>query len=319
MKNPGKIDIHHHVVPDFYIDVLHGLGITGAFGILLPRVDIEEHIRILNDLGIETAIASISTPGVYFKNAAFSRELARRCNDHLRGLMDRYPRRFGGFASLPLPDVKGACLELERSLDELHMDGVVLLSNVLGVYVGDPRYEEVFAEMSKRDVVIYVHPNDPLSPAPKPIDTTVDTGLETTRAAFSLLKSRILERYPNLRVILSHTGGITPYMARDIALASLNSADEESWSELNLARRTKILSSFYYDTITACGKAAFSTVKELRDESHILFGTDLVWLPLRLAKLKTATLRRFFDRQTFLDITRGNALRLFPRLSGGTL
>jgi predicted TIM-barrel fold metal-dependent hydrolase len=311
----GKIDVHHHIVPEFYVETLHDLGITGAFGIPLPRVEIDEQVRIMDDLGIATALASISTPGVYFKNALFSRELARRCNDHLRGLMDHFPRRFGGFASLPLPDVEGACLELEHALDELHMDGVVLLSNVEGVYAGDPRYEEVYAEMSKRDVVIYMHPNDPVSPAPKPIDTTVDTGLETSRAVFSLLKSRILERYPNLRVILSHTGGITPYMARNLALASLDNPNETSRNECEIAKRIELLSSFYYDTITACGTAAFSTIRKLSDETHILFGTDVVWLPHRLAKLKMTTLRRYFSRETFRAIARENAIRLFPRLS----
>jgi predicted TIM-barrel fold metal-dependent hydrolase len=314
----GKIDVHHHIVPQFYIDFLHDLGVTGAFGLPLPRVKPKEHMRILDELGIATAMASISTPGVYFKNAEFSRKLARRCNDHLRGLMDRYPGRFGGFASLPLPDVEGACLELEHALDELQMDGVVLLSNVEGMYVGDPSYDEVFAEMAKRDVVIYVHPNDPVSPAPSPIDTTVDTGLETSRAVLSLLKSRVFERFPKLRLILSHTGGITPYLARKLAVASLDSSNEPSGNEHHIAKRIKLLSSFYYDTMTACGAAAFSTIKELCDASHILFGTDVVWLPHRLAKLKTATLRRYFSQETFHDITRGNALRLFPRLMEAT-
>ena len=310
----GKIDVHHHIVPQFYLESLHGLGLTGAFGLPFPRVESEEHLRILDGLGIETAIASISTPGVYFGDAEFSLRLARRCNDYLRGLMDRYPGRLGGFASLPLPNVEGACLELEHAIDELQLDGVVLLSNVNGTYAGDPGYDEVFAEMNRRDVVIYVHPNDPISPAPSPIDTTVDTGLETSRAVLSLLKSRIFERYTNLRLILSHTGGITPYLARKLAVASLD-ADESRPNEHDIAERIQLLSSFYYDTMTACGAAAFSTIAELTDTSHILFGTDVVWLPHRLAKLKTATLRRYFDAETFCEITRGNALRLFPRIA----
>jgi predicted TIM-barrel fold metal-dependent hydrolase len=107
-------------------------------------------------------------------------------------------------------------------------------------------------------------------------------------------------------------------MAQNLALASLDNPEESGRNERDLTKRIEVLSSCYYDTITACGAAAFSTIRKLSDESHILFGTDVVWLPHRLAKLKTATLKRCFSRETFQAITRENAMRLFPRLSEET-
>jgi predicted TIM-barrel fold metal-dependent hydrolase len=104
-------------------------------------------------------------------------------------------------------------------------------------------------------------------------------------------------------------------MARNLALASLDKPNETSRNECEIAKRIELLSLFYYDTITSCGTAAFSTIKNLSDENHILFGTDVVWLPHRLAKLKMMTLRRYFSREAFRAIARENAIRLFPRLS----
>ena len=74
--------------------------------------------------------------------------------------MRKYPDRFGAFALLPLPDVDGALRELEYSIDTLNLDGVVLMSNVEGHYLGDPAYEELFAELNRRKWVVFIHPNN---------------------------------------------------------------------------------------------------------------------------------------------------------------
>ena len=53
----------------------------------------------------------------------------------------RWPKRFGFFATLPLPDVEAALAEISYTLDTLHADGIVLLSNYTGIYLGDPRFD----------------------------------------------------------------------------------------------------------------------------------------------------------------------------------
>ena len=80
--------------------------------------------------GIATAITSIAAPGVYFGDRAAARRLARRCNEISTGLLADYPKRFGAFASVPLPDIDDALAELEYALDTLKLDGVVLLASI---------------------------------------------------------------------------------------------------------------------------------------------------------------------------------------------
>jgi hypothetical protein len=56
---------------------------------------------------------------------------------------------------LPLPDVDGALLELEHALDTLRADGVILLANYEGKYVGDPAFEPLWAELGRRRAVVF--------------------------------------------------------------------------------------------------------------------------------------------------------------------
>jgi len=65
-------------------------------------------------------------------------------------LIGEHPTRFGAFATLPLPDVDAALEELKRALDTLKLDGVVLLSNYDGYYLGDLRFDILLSELNLR-------------------------------------------------------------------------------------------------------------------------------------------------------------------------
>ena len=78
-SQPHRIDVHHHILPPFYVAALERIGITSATGFSLPKWSPEKALAIMDTHGIATAITSISTPGVYFKDSSFSRDLTRRC------------------------------------------------------------------------------------------------------------------------------------------------------------------------------------------------------------------------------------------------
>src|ERR1700692_3531733 len=154
---PVTIDVHHHILPDFFWaetnDSAHPVG-----GIAPPPWDPTSALAFMDDAGIGVAITSISTPGGHTGDDARAHRLARSRNEFSASLIQRRPDRFGGFAALPLPDVDGALNELVYALDVLKLDGVVVFSNSNGVYLGDERFEPVFEELERRSAVVFVHP-----------------------------------------------------------------------------------------------------------------------------------------------------------------
>jgi predicted TIM-barrel fold metal-dependent hydrolase len=100
-----KIDVHHHITPAEYVNKLASIGITESLGQPFPKWSIEKSLSFMKKIGIDIAIMSISTPGVYFRDDNFSRDFARMCNEYMAGVKSKYPNNFGGFASIPLPEL----------------------------------------------------------------------------------------------------------------------------------------------------------------------------------------------------------------------
>ncbi len=127
------IDVHQHLLPDFFWRETNE-GASPVGGIAPPPWTESTALAFMDDAGIDVAILSISTPGVHVGDDTRARALARRCNEFAARLVQSPPDRFGSFAALPLPDVDGALEELSYALDVLKLDGVLLFSNVQGIY-----------------------------------------------------------------------------------------------------------------------------------------------------------------------------------------
>src|SRR6202042_3931531 len=108
------VDLHHHVIPEFYWDATNEDG-NVAGGINPPRWSLDGAIAYLDEAKIDVAIASISTPGVHLGDDAAARILARRVNEYLADIKRDLPDRFGAFAALPLPDIDRKSTRLNSS------------------------------------------------------------------------------------------------------------------------------------------------------------------------------------------------------------
>ena len=316
-SEPNRVDVHHHIVPREYVEVLAGIGVTSSGGVAFPEWSAESTIARMDRNGVATAMASISAPGVYFGDAAFARDLARRCNELLARLVSDHPGRFGAFAVLPLPDVDGALNELDHALGALGLDGVGLLTSVGDQYLGDPAFEPLVEELNRRKTVVYTHPNiPPGSDVPKLAwpPPLVEFVFDTTRAAANLILSGTLERYPDIPWILSHAGGAAPYIAGRIALAE----NVPLFNKIAPKGVIAYLQGLYYDTALSATPYALPCLRELVDSSHILFGSDYPFAPEPESWMgRTAEdLETYggFDDAERLAIERENALGLFPRL-----
>ena len=92
-------------------------------------------------LGIRAQLLSLSSPGVSFLTGQQAQDLARSVNEFAASTIRDNSPRFGAFATLPLPDVDTALEELTYALDSLKLDGVGLLSNYGGLYLGGPEFD----------------------------------------------------------------------------------------------------------------------------------------------------------------------------------
>jgi 6-methylsalicylate decarboxylase len=315
-EQPFRIDVHNHIIPSEYLRELAGIGITDSLGRAFPEWSAEKTLAVMDANGIRTAVTSVSSPGVYFGDTSFARKAARLCNEVSAKLVSDYPARFGAFATLPLPDVPASLEELSFSLDTLRLDGVVLLSNYRGAYPGDPAFDELYAELDRRGAVVYVHPTDPVAgnPLGKEIPTfLMEVTFDTARAMFNLLFKGVLERYPSIRWIFSHAGGVLPYLTWRVSLGQFVLPDAGKAVPKGVPHYLKRL---YYDTGLSANPYALRCLRELVEPSQILFGTDYPFAPEILSAEAVRGVRSYdgFSADELEKIEYQNALGLFPRL-----
>ncbi len=307
-----RIDIHHHLIPPDYRKALQKAGIDEAGGRALPDWSPDGSLQSMAELDVGTAILSVSTPGTTFlRDPADAAALARDVNDYSAELVATRPERFGFFATVPMPHIEAAVAETVRALDELKSDGVVLLANNAGVYVGQDGQDPLFDALNDRSAVVFIHPADlpgPTLPGVAPF--AADFLLDTTRAAYLLVRNGVRTRYPNIRFILSHAGGFVPYASHRMAVAITADIGRSPADVLD------DFASFYFDTALSSSAVALPTLLAFAKPGHITFGSDWPFAPVAAAKLFAAGLETYpaIDVGTRNAIECANALTLFPRL-----
>ena len=310
MPSSNRIDVHHHLVPPFWAEALsrHGGDPSGWHS---PAWSADTSRAFMDTQQIATAVLSLTAPSVTGWEATGRREMARRINEFSAALVARRPDRFGTFATLPLPDVEGALRELEYAFDVLHVDGVVLLSNYAGHYLGDPAFGPLWSELDRRAAVVFIHPAKPqialIEDIPGPI---VDYPFDTTRTAVQLVLSGVIARSPRLKIILSHAGGFVPYAAHRFAeLAPAVRSDVPPVPVLIESFR-----SFYFDTALSSGPASLLALQSFARPGHILYGSDFPYAPASVGAAFTAKLNTFdLPRHVRAAINNGGARQIFAR------
>ena len=134
MTLAGKIDVHHHVIPPAFTRAMEARGLTEVAGTPLPVWTVDQSVAVLDANHIQTAITSLSSPGVYFGDLEEAKDLARACNEFSAEMAQDHAGRFGAFAVLPMPFTEPACAEAAYALDVLKADGIVLLGSTEGIF-----------------------------------------------------------------------------------------------------------------------------------------------------------------------------------------
>jgi aminocarboxymuconate-semialdehyde decarboxylase len=313
------VDFHHHILPGFYREASE-IGGVSVGGVPPAPWTAERALAYLDDAGIDVAVTSISAPGVHFGDDAAARTLARRCNELAANLVRDRPDRFAALAILPLPDVDGALAELDYAFDTLGADGVVLLSNAGGVYLGDARFEPVFAELQRRRALVFVHPTvspDPSGHIAGVPDTVLDFVVDTSRAVTRMHYSGTFARTPDVDYVIAHAGGTIPYLANRFAIV------DEIGAVRGVAERGTAADTFrrlHWDSALSWAEPVLRTLMSVAGAERIVFGSDFPYLRRDLA---IDCVRKVADSPVFTDAERravlgGNARALLPRFAKDT-
>jgi aminocarboxymuconate-semialdehyde decarboxylase len=284
-------DLHTHYYPEAFFRLIEEVGgafsfgtdPTGRtiiryrgsrfFGITPPMTDPARRIEDMDRVGIDVEVLSLSTPNVYFAPPERQAEVARLVNDAYADLTARHPKRFKGFASIPMDDPDAALRELERTQGELRMNGVIVLSNINGRALTDPRYRPFFVECDRRRVCVFIHPMIPASAEPFAeyvLGPIIGFPFDPTVAVARLCYAGVFRELPNIRWILGHLGGAVPYLIERMD----NGWRDFAECRVNIDELPSVyLKRLYYDTVSFSAPSLRLT-RELVGAGHLVMDSD---------------------------------------------
>jgi 6-methylsalicylate decarboxylase len=316
MSAPGRIDVHFHIIPQFFQEAVKSAGVGPARRAGYPPYSADLGVELMDANGIQTAITSVGAPGVQFLDAGPGKLLARKLNEHASELGTRFPGRYGAFSTVPMRDTKDAVDEIEYCLDTLSHQGVCLFASYGEKFLGDPAFDSVFDALNQREAVCFVHPA--LHPTSRRLDLNVPGGVmeylfDTTRAAVNLIFSSALDRFPKIKFILSHAGGTLPYFSWRLGASPRFDSTLPQWPR---EKFEDALRHFWYDNALSCGPATMGSLKTVADPKKILFGSDWPFVQAQLVGEEVAAhqMTGLHTNSERAAIDRTNALLLFTGL-----
>ena len=322
-----KIDVHNHFYPDEFIQAVEQhsryariepapdgellIHYEGDYSVIVrSHRDPEQRIRDLDTAGVDMQILSLTVPGVHHEPADEGLALARLTNDAFGAIVQKYPERYGAFATLPTQVPDEAARELERAVNDLGLAGAMIFSNHGGHSLDHKSFWPVYEAAQDLDVPLLVHPYAPAGMANLEdlrMVALIGFPFDVTIAASRLVLSGVLDRFPKLKLIMSQLGGAIPMLAERLDRGS------SIYPELTgtLQRKpSEYLKEMYYDTVPY-GEVGTPLTYRFAGADRILLASDHPHQIGNLNGCATVIERMDIsedDRQKMLG---GNAERLF--------
>jgi aminocarboxymuconate-semialdehyde decarboxylase len=326
-----KIDIFPHILPVKFMEALHrekGLGHFRHLHKVIPTLsDLDYRFRIMDQFEGLMQVLNIAAPPLEnIKDQQKAKDLARLANDEMAELVLKYRDRFAGaLACIPMNNMDIALEELDRAINDLNFKGVQIFTPILDKPLDLPDFFPIYEKMCQFNLPILLHPQRetdyPDYRTEEASKYTLSSSLgwpyETTTAMVRLVLSGVMERYPELKIITHHCGGMVPYMVNRIT--GFVEAGEIFGSRKGPGNLRKpvadYLKMFYADTAIygytpglMCGYALFGA-------QHLLFGTDMPFdsqFGLRYTRETIESIERMVISDTEKKmIFEDNARRLF--------
>lgn len=287
-----KIDVFPHILPTKYKEALYrvappGFYIQNVIDSLPTLFNLDHRFRIMDKYEGLAQVLTLSAPPVeMIADSDQAIGLAQLANDEMAELVVRYPSRFAAaVACLPMNHIDAALKEVDRAINDLKFRGVQLYTPIHGKPLDSPEFVPLYEKMSQYDLPIWIHPQRGADHTDYKAENRSRYMIfhifgwpyETAAAMTRLVFSGILERYPNLKFITHHCGGMVPYLEQRIIGA---------YDHAELLRGAKYkqglskapieyFKMFYYDTALYGSTAALMCGYAFCGVDHMLFATDM--------------------------------------------
>jgi len=286
-----KFDLHTHFYTDEFFQQVRDLpsefsfdkspsGQTiityrGArfFGVTPAMTDVSKRLEDMDRVGIDVEVVSLSTPNVFFTGADHQPAVARMINDSYAELIAKHPTRFKGFASIPMDAPDEALKELHRAIDELKLNGVILLSNIGGKALTSPEYRPFFEEANRMKLCIFLHPMLPANSEPFKeyvLGPIIGFPFDTSLAVARMCYDGMFADLPDIRWIIGHLGGAIPYLMERMDNGFRDFP--ECRSKIDQLPST-YLKRLYYDTVSF-SPHTLKMVHGMVGADHMVMGSD---------------------------------------------
>ncbi len=324
------IDVHNHYYPPEYLDALKSLGscikvtydgdgnplvhYPGDYNVLVKgHRDIAYRAEVLKQEGTDQQVISLTTPGTHIETPAIAAKLSTITNDAFARVVADYRGTFAALATLPLCDPAAAVAEFVRAVDQLHLPGAMLFSNVNGTGLDDKRFWPLYEAANDRDAILMIHPTYPVG-----VESMTEYWLmplngflfDTTLAASKLVFSGVAKRYPRIRWVLGHLGGTIPYLAERLDRGF--HAFAECRANIDELPTAYLKRQFYYDTVNFSTNALRCAIA-FAGANHIVAGSDYPHQIGSIPKMLAAVRGLPISDDDKSGILGGNMARLLAR------
>ena len=287
----GVIDVHSHIITPEFVSSLENEGRLMDEEFPLPKYNVENHLRWMDEAGVETSVLTLAAP------QPSSAKVVRQTNETAARIKKEHPERFLFCAALPLPDVSKAIEEVKYALDVLKADGIKLATNVNGQYLGAPELDTLFSVLNERKAVVILHPHRP-EPVNKQVMQQTPLAMqeylsETTRAVSNMISRNVLARYNNIKVIVPHCGAYLPLaIPRMKSLTPVMQANKMV-GEIDYEANLRTL---YYDLAGAHSPEVIRMLLTITTPDHLLYGSDYPYVAPQVLTQSLARMKDYLSK-----------------------
>jgi aminocarboxymuconate-semialdehyde decarboxylase len=286
-EHPGeKIDMFCHILPRKYKEELFKKAASSYYieaDSSRPALfDVDVRFKVTDGIDGFRQVLTLGLPPLdYTFPAKEAVDLAKMANDETAELVAKYPERFlAAVASLPLNDLDASVREAERAIEQLKFKGIQIFTSVNGKPLDRPEFLGLYEKMAQYDLPIWIHPvKDRVTPdyqdeeiSKYALFLAFGWPYETTLAMSRLVFSGIMEKYPNLKFITHHCGGMLPFFFKRVALVP---PGVKTGEVMKLAKPPlEYFKRFYADTVLGGNVPALMAGHSFFGTDHMLFASD---------------------------------------------